>query len=665
VGPEARVGICVERGLEMIVGLLAVLKAGGAYVPLDPGYPAERLRYMLADSRPAVLLTRASILAAEEGLIEGLDLQVLDFDAPAWQEQLATNPERGALDPGHLAYVIYTSGSTGQPKGVMVAHRGVANLVHWYVREIGISPRDSVLIATSYAFDLTQRNLFGPLASGGQLHLAREPFDPRAILAQVRQHGITLANLTSTAFHALIDAGAGGELAGMRLVVLGGEATRPEKLMELAPPRPAFVNAYGPTECSGVVTYHRLAEELSSYAGRSVPLGEPIANSRIYILDGAGEPAPVGVVGELYVGGVQVSRGYLNRPELTAERFVADAFGGEPGARLYRTGDLGRWRHGRVDRVRGAQRLPGEGARLPRRAGRDRGAAARARGGARGRGRRARGAPGRPAAGGVLGGRGRGGGGGAARHVGERLPEYMVPAAYVHLEALPLTPSGSWTGGAPLPGGRRLRAARLRGAGSGETEQALAEIWSEVLGVERVGRRDHFFELGGHSLLAVQVVSRMRQVLGVELELGTVFERPGADARSWRRWLAAAGRAELPAIERVDRSGRLPLSFAQQRLWFLEQMGGLGSTYHIPGACGCAASWTGRRWCARWTGWWRGTRRCAPPSRCRAASRSSGSAPETSRFALVEHDLAGEGGKRSSGWWPRRPRRPSTWSGGR
>ncbi len=526
VGPDVLVGVCVERGVEMMVGLLAVLKAGGAYVPLDPAYPAERLRYMLEDSRPAVLLTRGSLVAGEEGLIDGLDLQVLDLDAPSWREEPAANPERGLLTPAHLAYVIYTSGSTGRPKGVMVAHRGVVNLVHWYTREMAISPRDSVLVATSYAFDLTQRNLFGPLVSGGQLHLAREPFDPHGILAQIGESGITMANLTSTAFHALIDAGAGPEVGGMRLVVLGGEAARPEKLMELAPPRPAFVNAYGPTECSGVVTWHRLAEDLSAYAGRSVPLGEPVANNRIYILDGAGEPAPIGVVGEIHVGGAQVARGYLGRPELTAERFVADPFGGEPGARLYRTGDLGRWRDdgtiefaGRNDfqvKVRGFRVELGEVEARLREHPAVREAVVVAR--------EAR--PGDQRMVAYWVGEGEAGAEALRRHVGERLPEYMVPAAYIHLEALPLTPSAKLDRRAlPAPEGDAF-ARRGYEAPEGDTEEALAAIWSEVLGVERVGRWDHFFELGGHSLLAIQMVSRLRQALGVELPLAAVFEHP-------------------------------------------------------------------------------------------------------------------------------------------
>jgi len=641
VRPEVRVGICVERGLEMMVGLLAVLKAGGAYLPLDPAYPAERLRYMIGDSAPRVVLTKRAIAAAEDGPLAGARAEVLLLDAPAWRERPATNPKRGALDPGNLAYVIYTSGSTGRPKGVMVAHRGVVNLVHWYVREIGISPRDAMLIATSCAFDLTQRNLFGPLCAGGQVHLAAEPFHPHGILAQIRERGLTLANLTSTAFHALVDASSGGELASMRLVVLGGEATRPEKLLELAPPRPAFMNAYGPTECSGVVTYHRLAADLSSYAGRSVPLGDPVANSRIHVLDEKGEPVPAGVVGELYVGGVQVSRGYQGRPALTAERFVPDPFGGEPGARLYRTGDLGRRAdgtlefHGRNDfqvKIRGFRVELGEvEARLREHpAVRDAVVVARED------------RPGDPRL--VAYWLGPEGVGAEAlrRHAGERLPDYMVPAAYVRLEALPLTPSGKLDRRAlPSPEGEAY-ARRGYEAPAGEAEQALAQIWSEVLGVERVGRRDDFFELGGHSLLAVQVISRIRQALGVELELGVVFARPVL--RELAEALPSAGRAELPPIERAERSGPLPLSFAQRRLWFLERLEELGSAYHITRRLRLRGR-LDRDALVRAL-----DRLVARHEALRTTFGSTGGEPEqrigdarTSRFHLVEHDLAGHG----------------------
>jgi amino acid adenylation domain-containing protein len=642
VRPEVRVGICVERGPEMMVGLLAVLKAGGAYLPLDPAYPAERLRYMIADSAPRVVLTKRAIAAAEHGPLAGAGAELLLLDAPAWEERPATNPERGALDPGHLAYVIYTSGSTGRPKGVMVAHRGVVNLVHWYVRETALSPHDAVLIATSFSFDLTQRNLFGPLFVGARLHLAAEPFHPHAILAQVRGDGVTLANLTSTAFHALIDASAGGELAGMRLVVLGGEATRAEKLMELAPPRPAFMNAYGPTECSGVVTCHRLAAELSRYAGGSVPLGRPVANSRIYLLDGTGEPVPVGVPGELYVGGVQVARGYQGRPGLTAERFLPDPFGGEPGARLYRTGDLGRWRPdgtieflGRNDfqvKVRGFRVELGEVEARLREHPAVRDAVVAAREDRPGDTRLVAYWVGAEAVGAEA----------LRRHAGERLPEYMVPAAYVHLPALPLTPSGKLDRRAlPAPDADAF-ARHAYEAPVGEAEEALGAIWSEVLGVERVGRRDDFFDLGGHSLLAVQAISRIRRVMGVELELGTVFARPVL--KELAEALPSAARAELPAIGRAERSGPLPLSFAQQRLWFLERLEELGSTYHISERLRLRGS-LDREALARAL-----DRLVARHEALRTTFRSTNDEPEqriadaeASRFHLVEQDLAGDG----------------------
>ena len=642
VGPEARVGVCVERGPEMMVGLLAVLKAGGAYVPLDPAYPAERLRYMIDDSAPRVVLTRRAIAAAEDGPLAGARAAVLFLDAPAWHERPATNPGRGALDPAHLAYVIYTSGSTGRPKGVMVAHRGVVNLVHAYIRETGISPRDRVLIATSYAFDLTQRNLFGPLFAGGQVHLAAEPFHPHRILAQVQAGGLTLANLTSTAFHALIDASSGGELASMRLVVLGGEPARPEKLLELGSPRPAFLNAYGPTECSGVVTWHRLAADLSSYAGRSVPLGEPVANCRVHVLDEEGGPVPAGEIGELCIGGVQVARGYLGRPGLTAERFLPDPFGGEPGARLYHTGDLGRRLAGgtleylgRNDfqvKIRGFRVELGEVETRLREHPSVRDAVVVAR----------EDRPGDQRLVAYWLGTGAVGAEALRRHAGERLPDYMVPAAYVRLESFPLTPSGKLDRRAlPAPEGDAY-ARRGYEAPAGEAEQALAEIWSEVLGVERVGRRDDFFELGGHSLLAVRVISRIRQALGVELEMGVVFARPVLHELA--EALPSAGRAELPPIERAERSGPLPLSFAQQRLWFLERLEELGGTYHMSrrlrlrgvldrGALVRALD-----------------RLVARHESLRTTFGATNGEPEqriadaaTSRFQLEEHDLAGHG----------------------
>ncbi|HEU0054673.1 MAG TPA: non-ribosomal peptide synthetase, partial [Longimicrobium sp.] len=431
---------------------------------------------------------------------------------------------RGALTPHHPAYVTYTSGSTGRPKGVPSIHHKVLNLIHWYGREFGITERDSVLLVMSFSFDGTYRNLFAPLFAGGQLHLAAEPFDPAGIVARIAAGGICLVNCTPSAFKALAEADADGALAGLRTAVLVGEPVRPRELMELPEPRPELVNLYGPTECSGIMTFHRLSRDLSIYLTEPVPVGRPIPNGRIYLLDRVGSPVPIGVAGELHIGGTPVGRGYQNAPGQTAEKFVPDPFG-EPGARLYRTGDRARWRAdgtleflGRLDsqvKVRGYRIEPGEiEARL---AAHDavREAVVLVREDTEGEPRLVAYWLGEPVEAETL-----------RAHLGESLPAYMVPAAYVRMERWPLTPNGKLDRRAlPAPEGDAY-AARAYEAPADETEQAVAEIWAEVLRVERVGRWDNFFELGGHSLSAVQVISRVRQVLEVPVALGDLFTRP-------------------------------------------------------------------------------------------------------------------------------------------
>ncbi|HST62208.1 MAG TPA: amino acid adenylation domain-containing protein, partial [Longimicrobium sp.] len=576
VVPDARVGICVERGLDMVVGLLGVLKAGGAYLPLDPGYPRERLIDMAEDSAAAVLLTLGSLADR----LAGLDLPVvlLDEDADWWERQPATNPARDGLTPEHLAYVIYTSGSTGRPKGVQLVHRAVSNLVHWYMGATRISERDAVLIVTSFSFHLTQRNLLAPLFAGGQLHLASEPFDPRGITARIAASGITMMSITPTAFQALLEADPAGAIGGMRMVVFGGETLYPRQLARVPEPRPEFLNVYGPTEGTGVAASHAVLADPASYGGRSVPVGRPIPNARVYVLDAAGEPVAAGVAGELYIGGAGVTRGYRRRPAQTAERFLPDPFGGTPGARLYRTGDLGRWLPdgtleflGRNDaqvKVRGFRvELEEIEARLAEHPD-AREVVVLARDAGTGEGQLVAYYVGGDAGAEAL-----------RAHLAERLPEYMVPAAYVRLPALPLTANGKLDWRAlPAPGddayARRGYEAPARG-----TETALAEIWSELLGVDRVGAQDSFFELGGHSLSAVRMLSRVRQVLDVDVALVELFQRPVL--ADFARGVDGAARAELSAIEPVAQGGSLPLSFPQQRLWFLEQLGGLGSAYHM------------------------------------------------------------------------------------
>jgi amino acid adenylation domain-containing protein len=546
VGPDARVAIGVERGFELMVAVLGVLKAGGAYLPLDPGYPRERLLDMVQDSAPVVLLTQGALA----GRLAGMDLPLLalDEDAPWWGSQPATNPERTALSPENLTYVIYTSGSTGRPKGVEMTHRGASNLLHWYLGATRISELDSVLVVTSFSFHLTQRNLLAPLFVGGRVHLAREPFRPRRIADQIVASGITMMNLTPTGFQALVEADQGRAIGGLRLVVFGGEPLYPRQLARVPEPRPTFLNPYGATEATGITAHHFARADLSSYPARSMPPGRPIANASIYVLDGAGEPVPVGVTGELYLGGVGVTRGYRRLPGQTAERYLPDPFGRMPGARLYRTGDLGRWLAdgtiefmGRGDaqvKVRGFRIELGEiEARLAEHTA-VREVVVVARDGEVGDPRLVAYYVGDEASAAAL-----------RAHLAERLPEYMVPAAFVRMDALPVNPNGKLDRKAlPAPD---YASAEEYVAPRTPLEEVLALIWAEVLGVERVGVHDEFFGLGGHSLLAMRVVTRVRQALGVEVSPRDVFEQPVL--ADFARGVQAAADAEATAVVPVER----------------------------------------------------------------------------------------------------------------
>jgi amino acid adenylation domain-containing protein len=655
VGPDARVGLCVERSLEMVVGVLAILKAGGAFVPLDPQYPADRLSYMLADARVPVLLTQERLrqklpeFGGETVLLDGNGST--EYEVRSTLQNAASGdgvPSRTSYSvlrtssPDNLAYVIYTSGSTGEPKGVMVAHRGVVNLVHWMKRRWELDG-GALLHKTPLGFDVSVWELFWPLVSGARLVVARPEGhrDPDYLAGVIRRERITAVAFVPSMLQLFLDHPAVEGCRSLRWVMSGGEALTGALARRLHERLPAaeLYNRYAPTEATVNVAAWRCAP---GEAGASVPIGPPRANVPLYILDSGGGPVPVGVVGELCIGGVQVARGYQGRPELTAAAFVPDPFGGEPGARLYRTGDLARWRPdgvielvGRNDfqvKLRGLRVELGEIEAQLRTHPAVREAVVLALGDAPGDRRLAAWyVADEPLDVEAL-----------RRHLGERLPEYMVPAAYVHLESLPLTPNGKLDRGA-LPAPEADAYARHGyEAPQGETERALAEIWSEVLGVERVGRRDDFFELGGHSLLVVRVVSRVRQLLDAEVELGVVFQRPVL--KELAEALASAGRAELPPIERVDRGARLPLSYAQQRLWFLEQMGELGGTYHIPkrlrlrgeldrGALVRALD----RLVARHE-----ALRTTFPARDGRPEQRIG--PDTSRFHLVEHDLAGAAG---------------------
>jgi amino acid adenylation domain-containing protein len=575
VGPDVRVGISVERGLEMMVGLLAILKAGGAYVPLDPSYPEDRLRYMLEDGAPAVLLVHGPPAACFAGSgVPAVDLA----DPAAWAHCPDTAPAVPALTPDHLCYVIYTSGSTGRPKGVAIRHRSVANLLAWSQETWRLRPGEAVLQRISFSFDASVRELFWPLATGARIVIARpgSQGDPDYLVDLIRREQIGTATLAPL-LPAFVEHPAAATCTSLRRVINGGEAlpaSVARRLREVLPDA-ALYQMYGPTETTVAASGFRWTPDCVDAAA---PIGRPVPNTRIYVLDPRGEPVPAGVAGEICIGGRGLARGYLDRPALTAERFVPDPFSAGPGARMYRTGDVGRWRRegtleflGRGDgqvKVRGFRVELGEiEARLTAHAG-VRDAVVAARQDAPGEKRLVAYWVGEAVPAEAL-----------RAHVRERLPEHMVPAAWVRLDALPRTPNGKVDRKAlPAPGGD-ASAARAYEAPVGGVEQALADIWAEVLGVARVGRGDHFFELGGHSLLAVQMISRVRQVLHADVALGQVFTRPLL--ADFARELESSARAELPPIEPAPREGRIPLSFGQQRLWFLEQMGNLGRTYHV------------------------------------------------------------------------------------
>ncbi|MCP2012795.1 non-ribosomal peptide synthetase, partial [Duganella violaceipulchra] len=536
VRPDQRVAICLERGIAMVVAVLGVLKAGAAYVPLDPAYPPERLAYMLDDSAPTAVL---SVAAHRARLPAGAPLLMLS-DEHAAADGAASNPDPQALGlrPRHAAYVIYTSGSTGRPKGATIEHAGLSNLLHWYVDEYDFAADDRVLLVTSFSFDLTQKNIFAPLLCGASLHLADAGFDPRQLAAEIARQGITSLNLTPSAFYPIIAAAPPQALASLRRVFLGGE---PISMAHIAPlarqyPQMTLVNSYGPTECTDVVAACRIDHARGEGVDWTPPIGRPIANTELYVLDAQRQPVPIGVTGELYIGGAGVGRGYLNRPELNAERFIADPFSGRPGARLYRTGDLVRWLPdghldylGRNDfqvKIRGFRIELGEiEARLAACAG-VREAVVVARQDSPGerrlvayllaeRGAAASAALLEPAA--------------LRAALAPQLADYMLPAAYVVLEALPLTPNGKLDRNALPAPGQDAVATRPYQAPQGPAETALAAVWAELLGLEQVGRDDHFFELGGHSLMVITLIERLHR-LGLSAEVGAVFEAPTLQA---------------------------------------------------------------------------------------------------------------------------------------
>ncbi|MFL1391710.1 amino acid adenylation domain-containing protein [Pseudomonas tritici] len=517
VGPDVLVGLAVERSIEMVVGLLAVLKSGGAYVPLDPEYPRERLAYMLEDSGVKLLLTQAHLLE-QLPIPEGLDSLVLG--ATGFDGYSDANPGV-ALDGENLAYVIYTSGSTGQPKGAGNRHCALTNRLQWMQEAYGLDVSDSVLQKTPFSFDVSVWEFFWPLMTGSRLVVAApgDHRDPAKLINLINREQVTTLHFVPSMLQAFLQDPMVATCHTLHRIVCSGEALPVDAQQQVFAklPQAGLYNLYGPTEAAIDVTHWTCVDE-----GRdAVPIGRPIANLGCYILDSNFEPVPVGVLGELYLGGIGLARGYHRRPALTAERFVAHPF--IKGERLYRTGDLARYREdgvieyaGRIDhqvKLRGLRIELGEiearllehdwvretavlavdgkylvGYLVLQNAGddwRD-----------------------------VL-----------SAHLAQHLPDYMVPAQWMLLEQMPLSPNGKLDRKA-LPAVDASLQAREYVAPRSELEQQIAAIWAEVLEVERVGMNDNFFELGGHSLLATQVVVRLREQLHAEFDVKSIFTTP-------------------------------------------------------------------------------------------------------------------------------------------
>jgi amino acid adenylation domain-containing protein len=542
VGPESIVALLVQRSPEMLVALLGILKAGGAYLPLDPSYPAQRLSLMLEDAQARLLLT-------DQGECPDLALagrlEVLALDQH-WQllERQSEEAVSERACPGNLAYLIYTSGSTGRPKAVAITHRCAVAMVDWASKRFRREALSGVLASTSICFDLSIFELFVPLSCGGQVILAANALE---LATHSEREQVRLINTVPSAMSELLQMGAVPQ--SVRVVNLAGEALTArlvERLYAEEQIEEVF-NLYGPSEDTTYSTAQQMGREPGAAAP---PIGRPISNTQAYVLDEVGELAPIGARGELYLGGEGLARGYLGRPELTAERFVPDGYGQGRGGRLYRTGDLVRYGArgeleylGRADnqvKVRGYRIELGEVEAVLCRHRQVKEAVVAALGRVRGAAGQATGASGEEVelVGYVVAVEGQSPTGGELRaYLRQRLPEYMVPVRYLLMEQLPRTPNGkvdrralvevgrSGGGGGGMEG-REVRKVRPRT----EVERRMARVWEEVLGVEEVGVEDNFFELGGHSLVATRLMWRVGEEFKVEMSLRSLFESPSIAA---------------------------------------------------------------------------------------------------------------------------------------
>ncbi|MFG6107497.1 amino acid adenylation domain-containing protein [Leptothoe sp. EHU-05/26/07-4] len=592
VGPEVLVGLCLERSIDLMVGLLGILKAGGAYASFDPSYPQERLQFMVADTQVSVIVTHSHLLSR---LPEHSAVVIcLDTDSTVISQKSQSNPLT-QVTPNNLAYIIYTSGSTGTPKGVMIEHQTVRNFTQSITAKYCLSSSDRVLQFASVSFDTSVEEIYPCWHAGATLVLRTEDMNDIATLIQkCHDWQITVLNLPTAYWHHICSQFSESQITlnpSLRLVIIGGEGADPEQVrrwLDHCGDYPQLVNSYGPTEVTVVATTCHLSKvQILNWQGSETSIGKPLAHIKTYILDPSLQPVPKGMKGELYVGGITLARGYLNLPELTTEKFIANPFG--PG-RLYKTGDLARYAQdgdieylGRVDyqvKVRGFRVELGEIETVLNCHPQVKQAV-------------------------VITTRQ------AAHHtkiiayfvasqpspsplqlrefLQQKLPEYMIPSAFVALDVFPLTPNRKVDRRAlPLPDRNSLPEEQYIAPDTPRGE-IIARAFAEVLDIDKVGIYDNFFNLGGHSLLAIQLVSRLRRTFEANLSIRTIFEAPTVTQLDQRihQLKNAASNHQAFSIPRVDLSGadksrqQYPLSWAQERLWFLDQLEGSSATYNI------------------------------------------------------------------------------------
>ncbi|AML57741.1 Malonyl CoA-acyl carrier protein transacylase [Serratia rubidaea] len=582
VGPNSLVGLAMPRCGEVMIGLLAIVLAGAAYVPIDPAYPAERIRFMLEDSGVDWLLTHSAV---EEGVRDSLpsEVQTLTIDDPLLRQRLSEYPHTPpvvAAMPAkeHLLYVIYTSGSTGRPKAAQVTHHGVNNLLHWYIGELRSGEVDRPLIISSLSFDLTQKNLWSPLLQGGSVVFSTvAQYDADRIAQEIAQHQVTRINCAPSAFYPLVaDRALWPQLSSLQQLWLGGESIAMHTLRPwLQYSGCVLINSYGPTECTDVVSWHRVACD-----EENPPIGSPISNTQLYVLNSHLSLCPVGTPGELWIGGEGVGLGYLGRPELTAEKFIADPFSDDPQARLYRTGDLAQWQAdgriaylGRLDdqiKIRGFRIELGEISQYLLQHEQVAAATVLAREGE---------TPSLAAF--VVASDPALTSAQLRQYLLASLPGWMVPAHILLLPAMLLTPNGKIDKKALLALPVAAAASETTISPRTPVEADIAAIFAEVLGIGQVGVDDNFFALGGHSLSATQVLARLRRRFSPDLTLHMLFEFPTVAALAAVLGERASLHASALTIPPQPENAARVLSFAQQKIWFMQQLMPDSSAYNL------------------------------------------------------------------------------------